>query len=81
VKTARVLWRMRRSYARWSGEDAPTLSEEDARWSGGPVAVGFRWGGSMSLVGNFMKRDNDSGSFTRNKHQISKLLDYRNLDL
>jgi hypothetical protein len=27
-----------------------------ARWSGGPVDVGFRWGGLEALVVNFVKR-------------------------
>jgi hypothetical protein len=34
----------------------------------------------MILVGNFMKKVRVVGFFTRNKHQISRLLDYHNLD-
>jgi hypothetical protein len=35
----------------------------------------------MAFVSNFMERSKVSESFTRNKHQISILLDYHNLNI
>jgi hypothetical protein len=45
------------------GGGVPTLCWEQAWRNGGPLVIGFGWGGPVAFVGNFMKKGKGSGSY------------------